>query len=114
MPKSVAYAGFWKGGAKLQKIWEEQRSELEIVPLKIRPIFRPNLGEKQKKDFSLKLSQISSAMPRLVAQNVPSAWSNFMPNLQRGGACLNFAYFSMQFCNPGDPKGGAMTQWFPH
>ena len=29
-----------------------------------------------------------------------------MPNLQRGGACLNFAHFSMQFCNPGDPKGG--------
>ena len=29
-----------------------------------------------------------------------------MPNLQRGGLCLNFAHFSMQFCNPGDPKGG--------
>ena len=30
-----------------------------------------------------------------------------MLNLQRGeGACLNFAHFSMQFCNPGDPKGG--------
>ena len=29
-----------------------------------------------------------------------------MPNLQRGGPCLNFAHFSMQFCNPGDPKGG--------
>ena len=31
-----------------------------------------------------------------------------MPNLQRGGggACLNFAHFSMQFCNPGDPKRG--------
>ena len=30
-----------------------------------------------------------------------------MPNLQRGGgggACLNFAHFSMQFCNPGEPK----------
>ena len=32
-----------------------------------------------------------------------------MPNLQRGGACLNFAYFSMQFYNPGDPKGGHGT-----
>ena len=29
-----------------------------------------------------------------------------MPNLQRGGPCLNFAHFSLQFCNPGDPKGG--------
>ena len=33
-----------------------------------------------------------------------------MPNLQRGGPCLNFAHFSMQFCNPGDPKGEAMAQ----
>ena len=32
-----------------------------------------------------------------------------MPNSQRG-ACLNFAYFSMQFYNPGDPKWGAMAQ----
>ena len=30
-----------------------------------------------------------------------------------GGACLNFAHFSMQFCNPVDPKGGAMAQWPP-
>ena len=29
-----------------------------------------------------------------------------MRNLQRGGACLNFAYLSMQFCNPSDPKRG--------
>ena len=30
-----------------------------------------------------------------------------MPNLQGGGGrFLNFAHFSMQFCNPGDPKGG--------
>ena len=36
-----------------------------------------------------------------------------MPNLQRGGPCLNFAYFSMQSYNPGDPKGGAMAQWPP-
>ena len=29
-----------------------------------------------------------------------------MPNLQGGWACLNFARFFMQFCNPDDPKGG--------
>ena len=28
------------------------------------------------------------------------------PKSATGGACLNFAYFSMQFCNPGDLKGG--------
>ena len=29
-----------------------------------------------------------------------------MHNFQTGGPCLSFAYFSMQFYNPGDPKGG--------
>ena len=41
-----------KGGQELQKIWEEQRSEREIVPLKFCPIFRPKLGEEQKKKRS--------------------------------------------------------------
>ena len=46
---------------------------------------------------------------------MPFVWSNFMPNLQRGGEgpCLNFAYFSMQFYNSDNPKGGAMVQWPP-
>ena len=30
-----------------------------------------------------------------------------------GGPCLSFAHFSMQFCNPGDPKGRAMAQCPP-
>ena len=39
-----------RGGAKkFQKIWEEQRSESEVVPLKFSLIFRPNLGEEPKK-----------------------------------------------------------------
>ena len=47
----VAYAGFWKGGGgqELQKIRKEQRSESEIVSSKFSPIFRPKLGEEQKK-----------------------------------------------------------------
>ena len=49
----VMYAGFWKrGGQKFQKIWEEQRSESEVVPLKFSLIFRPNLGEEHKKKRS--------------------------------------------------------------
>ena len=55
--------------------------------LKVRPVFYPN---------SLKFPAES-----------------LMPNLQRGGPCLNFAHFTMQFCNPSDPKGGAMAQWPP-
>ena len=116
------------------KIWEEQRSESEVVllkfslifrpnlgeehkkkrsSLKFRPIFRPNLSEEQKKKkkkvftqglsrFSPKLTQISSQKPE-----------SLMPNLQRGMPCLNFAHFTVQFCNPSDPKGGAMAQWPP-
>ena len=67
-----------------QKIWEEQSSELEIVPLKFSPIFRPKLGEEQnKKRSSIKKKRSSSFV-----------WSNLTPNLQRGGAmpqvCLLF------------------------
>ena len=52
-------AGFWKG--EVQKIWEEQRSESEIVLLKFSPIFSPKSGEEQKKKkkrSSLKFSPI--------------------------------------------------------
>ena len=40
---------FKKGGQKLQKIWEEHRSEFEIVILKFRPIFRPKSGDFEPK-----------------------------------------------------------------
>ena len=33
--------------------------------------------------------------------------------LAKGGPCLNFAHFSMQFCNPGDPKGGPWPNGLP-
>ena len=49
--------------------------------------------------FSPELTQISSQKPE-----------SLMPNLQRGGPCLNFAHFTMQFCNPSNPKGGGMAQ----
>ena len=45
--------------------------------------------------FSPELTRISSQKPE-----------SLMPNLQRGRPCLNFAHFTMQFCNPSDPKGG--------
>ena len=47
-----------RGAQELQKIWDEQRSESEIVPPKISPIFRPKLGEEQKKSSSLKFSPV--------------------------------------------------------
>ena len=122
-----------RGGQKFQKIWEEQRSESEVVPLKFslifrpnlgeehkkkrsslkfRPIFRPNLGEEQKKKkglysrsvpFSPELTQISSQKPE-----------SLMPNLQRGGGhasilltlLCNFAILATQ-------RGGPLGQWPP-
>ena len=57
-----------RGGQKLWKIWEEQRSESEIVPPEISPIFYPKSGEEQKKKkkkrSSLKFGRISSMKPR--------------------------------------------------
>ena len=44
------------GGQKVQKIWEEHRSEFEIVSLKFRLIFRPKSGEEQKKKVFTQIS----------------------------------------------------------
>ena len=58
---------------------------------------------------------------RNIDQNLKLSYSNFVPffaqnqvflspkpdaQLAKGGPCLDFAHFSMQFCNPGDPKWG--------
>ena len=53
------------GGGGGQKIREEERSESEIVPLKFGPIFRPNLGEEQKK---IKKKGLHSNLVRFFAQ----------------------------------------------
>ena len=118
------------GGQKFQKIWEEQRSESEVVPLKFslifrpnlgeehkkkrsslkfRPIFRPNLGEEQKK----KKRSLLKVRPVFHPNSLKFPAKSLMPNLQSRGPCLNFAHFTMQFCNPSDPKGVAMAQWPP-
>ena len=55
------------GGQKLQKIWEEQRSESEIVPPKRNPVFCPKLGEEHKKKrSSLKFGPVFR--PKLVEE----------------------------------------------
>ena len=55
---TVAYAEFWKGGQKLQKIWEEQRTESEIVPPKHQSDFSSKIRWRAKKSSSLKFSPI--------------------------------------------------------
>ena len=75
---------------------KKKRSSLEF-----RPIFRPKSGEEQKKKrSSLKFHPIFHPIS---ADFEPKAWCR---TCKGGGACLNFAHFSKQFCNPGDPKGG--------
>ena len=102
---------FERGGGGPGTSENLRRTESEIVPPKISPIFCPKLGEEQKK------KGLHSNLVRFFAQTWEQAWekrtkhtlcvSNLMHNFQTGGgACINFAYFSIQFYNPGDPKGG--------
>ena len=65
-------------GQKLQKIWEKHRSEFEIVSLKFRPIFRPKLGEEQKK--GLHLNFVPSSAPRQVKSKKKGLHWNFVPS----------------------------------
>ena len=66
-------------GQEVQKIWEEQRWEWEIFPLKFSPIFCPNLGEehKERKRSSLKFSPIFC--PKLGEEQKKKSSPKFCP-----------------------------------
>ena len=98
---TVAYAEFWKGGGqKLQKIWEEHRSEFEIVSLKFRPIFRPKSDEEQKKGLHSNFVPFSPNIRWFRAQKL-------MPNLQRGGEGMpQFCSLFYAILQSWRPKGG--------
>ena len=115
----VAYTGFWKGGGQeFQKIWEEQRSESKIVPLKFSRIFRPKLGEEQKKKKGLHSNSV-----RFFAQT----WVQPLKNCTEHTLCVIKAYAQLakgravpQFCilfyavlQSWRPKGGAIAQCPP-
>ena len=108
MKVAVAYAGFWKeGGARIFRKFERNIDQnLKLSHSNFVPFFAQTQVKSKKKVFT----QISSHF----SPNIRWFWAqSLMPNLQRGGACLNFAHFSMQFCIPGNPKGGAMAQYPP-
>ena len=71
--------------------------------------FVPFFAQNQVKSKKKKKKRSSLKFRPIFAQ----IYSNFQspkPDAQLakgggGGACLNFAHFSMQFCNPGDPTG---------
>ena len=90
---------------------EELKNKKKGLHSNFVPFFAQNQVKSKKKRSSFAFSP--SSKPGRNARNIPFVQSNLMPNLQRGGPCLNFAHFSMQFCNSGDPKGGAVAQWPP-
>ena len=87
---------------------------------KFRVIFRPNSEFRNSKLFSAQNQVIPPKKKKKMKvrsvfhpNSLKFPAESLVPNLQRGGPCLNFAHFTMQFCNPSDPKGGAMAQWPP-
>ena len=76
---------------------------------KFKGFFCPKSGVLQNKKKGL-YSRSVPFLTRTHSNFQPRAWC---PIYKGGGPCLNFAHFTMQFCNPSDPKGGAMAQWFP-
>ena len=81
-----------RGGQELQKIWEVERSESEIVPLKISPIFRPKLGEEQKKkglhSNFVRFSPKRGCKPKRNAQNIALCVIKPYAQLAKGGGGL--------------------------
>ena len=84
-----------------------------IIASSLRRILKRGGGAKKFRKFE-----------RNIDQNLKLPHSNFVPFFAQnqlisspkpdaklamgggGGPCLNFAHFSMQFSNPGNPKGG--------
>ena len=64
----------------------------------------------KKKRFSLKFSPVFSpkfGQAQIKALRLSFVYSKLLPNLQRGGPCRNFAYYSMLIILTWRPKGGA-------
>ena len=70
---------------------------------KFKGVFRPKLGHLQKKKKKGLYSRSVPFFTRTHSNFQPKAWC---PTYKGRGPCLNFAHFTMQFCNPSDPKGG--------
>ena len=68
--------------------------------LKFRPIFAQNQVKNKKKGLH------SNFVPVFAQNQVISIPKHDAQLAKGGGASLNFAHFSAQFCNPGDPNGG--------
>ena len=86
---------------------------MKIFQPRTKSVFLPKLGKDQKKKKS-KQKVLHPNLVRFLAQNQveakkkglrpPFLSSNPQPKLQRGGSCLNFAYYSMVIILSWRPK----------
>ena len=109
---------FRKGGrAENLKIIKTRR---KISPFRISPFSCPKLGKDKKKGLHSKLVRfldqnwVKTKKDRSLARFCPFVCSNFLPKLQRGRPCCNFAYYSMLIILPWRPKGGGAMAPCPH
>ena len=87
------------GGAETRKFERNIDQNLKLSHSNFVPYFAQNQVKSKKKGlYSNFVSYF--AQYQVISSPKPDA------QLAKGGACLSFAHFSMQFCNPGDPKGG--------
>ena len=86
------------GARNFRKFERNINQNLKLSHSNFVPVFAQNQVKSKKKVLH------SNFVP-FFAQN--QVISSPKPDAQLAkGPCLNFAHFSMQFCNPGDPKGG--------
>ena len=94
------------------------KTKRKIFPLRISPFSCPKLGDDQKKRSSLKISPLFAPKLRedqkkgLYPDSVFLCAQTFSPSY-KGGACRNFAYYSMLIILSWRPKGGAMAPCLP-
>ena len=108
---------FEKGGGGARNFRKFERNiyqNLKLSHLNFVLYFAQNQVKSKKKkglhsNFVPFFALLFRSLPKyqVISSSEPDA------QLAEGGACLNFPHFSKQFCNPGDPKGGAMAQCPP-
>ena len=91
---------------KKKKVFAKIQSDFSAEIRNSKVFFRPKLGHLHKKKKKKKERSLLKVRPVFHPNSLHFPAESLMPNLQRGGPCLNFAHFTMQFCIPSDPKGG--------
>ena len=89
-----------KGGARIFRKFERNIDQnLKLSHSNFVPFFAQTQVKSKKKGLHSNFVPFF-AQYQVISSPKPDA------QLAKGGACLNFAHFSMQFCIPGDPRGG--------